>query len=430
MEIFRSGEGRAVSITVSGKMDAYWSDALSRELESCVSEGAREITLDLSDVSFISSAGLRVLLIYLKQMKAIKGALHFVNPSDKVRSIFDLSGLTHLLSSALGGTDAAAAIPDVPLPDHTGMYVAVSLREMEAGEIRHFPPPEGGRTTTYPQVRYPSTQMGFGIGAFGDAHSDVEQQFGEYLAAAGITVCVPTDGRNHPDYMIEDGVFVPVISVHSGMSVDAEFSRQLIFEASEQYRGIPLSSLALLALREAETPALAALIVAESASLIGASRKRSPALEGMAYAVSDVREQFSFTTEPSYEHCTTVICALFSATASPVLRPLDPGARCHGHAHAVVFPHRPLPEGEIDPQDVIRSLFDHATVRNVLHMMYDDRNPIRSMESEFLRGSIWIHPLRGIPGQEGPSRASSSSRKVGTDDPAAEEHGVAGGNAC
>lgn len=397
MEIRRRGEGRTVHVSVSGKMDAYWSDALSRELESCLADGARDITLDMEEVSFISSAGLRVLLIYLKQMKAVKGTLHFVNPSEKVRSIFDLSGLTHLLSAAMGGMANQTALPDAPLPDHTGMYVTVPLRDVMPGEITAYTPRQGGGIIEYPQVRYPATTMGFGIGAFGDASNEVAQQFGEYLAAAGITVCVPTDGRNHPDYMIEDGVFVPVISVHEGVVFRAEFSRQLNFAASEHYRGIPLSSLALLALREAETPAVAALIIAECASLIGAGRKRAPMYDHHAYEVPEVRDHFSFTTEPSFERSTVVVCGLFSAQASPRLRPLDPEARCHGHAHAAVFSHRPLPDGVFDSGEFIRTLFDFATVHTVLHLMHDGRNPMRSVESEFIRGAMWLHPLAAAP---------------------------------
>lgn len=397
MEIRRSGEGRTVSVTVSGKMDAYWSDALSRELEGCVTEGAREIELDLAGVSFVSSAGLRVLLIYLKQMKTIKGALRIVNPSEKVRSIFDLSGLTHLLSAAMGDVGADDTIPSVPLPDHTGTYVTVMRREVEAGAVELHPAREIGPEESYPQVRYPATQMGFGIGAFGDEGSGVERQFGEYLSVGGITVCVPTDGRDHPDYMIEDGVFVPTITVYSGVSVRAEFSQQVNFEASEQYRGVPLSSLALLALRESGSEAAAALIVTESAALIGARRTRSPLLDRDPFGVPSVREHFSFTTEPSYERCTTVICALFSTSRDPMLRPVDPASRCWGHAHAAVFSHRPLPDGVIDAGEYVRTLFDYSTVHSVLHMMHDARNPMRSAESEFIRGAMWIHPLRGLP---------------------------------
>ncbi len=401
MEIRRTGSGRAVTVHVSGKMDAYWSDALSRELESCLSDGAREIGLDLADVSFISSAGLRVLLIYLKQMKTIKGRLQFLNPSEKVRSIFDLSGLTHLLTAAMGGGTVDAVIPATPLADHTGMYTIVPMGEVAPGIVTEFAPPGAGAEKSYPQVRYPSTRMGFGIGVFGDTAGETDEHFGEYLAAAGITVCVPTDERSHPDYMIEDGVFVPVISVYSGVAVDAVFSKQLNFEVAEQYRGIPLSSLALLGLQEAETSAAAVLIIAESASLIGAQRKSSPTAGSDGFTVAEARERFSFTTEPSYEGSTAVICALVSLKKSPMLRPLDPASMCFGHAHAAVFSHKPLPDGEIDAQGFIRTLFDFGTVHSVLHLMYDDRNPMRSTESEFIRGSMWVHPLRGLP--DGPA---------------------------
>lgn len=405
MEIRRRGTGRVVTLAVAGKMDAYWSDMISRELEICVSGGARDITLDLSAISFISSAGLRVLLVYLKQMQSINGKLRFVNPSEKVRDLFDLSGLTHVLTTALGDHPSGDSIPGIPLPDHTGLYTVLPVitgdRNVAAGsteteETAGLYCYQGVQKTGekhFPVVRYPGTRMGFGLGAFDDTEVDSGHHFGEYLSAGGVTICVPTDGRNHPDYMIEDGVFVPSISVYSGVAVDARFTAQLNFEVTEHHRGVPLSSLALLTLRQAATPFAAALIIAETASLIGGQRISSPLSSVDMHDVREIRKHFSFTTDPTYRHNTAIICALFSTAASPLLRPITPEAVVHGHAHAAVLSHKPLPDGAIDPWTMIRTLFDYGSIHGVLHLMYDDRNPLRNMESEFLRGSMWVVPL-------------------------------------
>ena len=394
MEITRSVSGKHHILRVKGKLDAYWADALSSELETTVRTGASEISLNLAGVSFISSAGLRVLLLYLKQMRAINGVLRIVEPSEKVRDIFDLSGLTELLLHTAEDESVLRDDPMEPLPDGSGSFCLYPLGTVPRGRVDYHSPPDGS-TREYATLKLPAQRFGFGIGAFGDVESGVEQQFGEFLSAGGITICLPTDERNHPDYMIEDGVFVPSISLYSGMIADARFTTELRFEASEQLRGMPFSSLAQLAIDHAEGD-VAVLLIAESAALIGCSLRLSPVPNGFTWSVPGLREQFAFTTEPSYPRSVVVLCAVVSRTGAPYLRRLAPDAEVYGHAHAAVFPYRPLPSGKIDPDAFIRALVDEEHVQSVLHLMYDNRNALRSMESEFVRGAMFLHPLQNL----------------------------------
>ncbi|MCB2205302.1 STAS domain-containing protein [bacterium] len=391
MEIGRSVTGKHHTLQVKGKLDAYWSDALSTELENSVRSGATEIVLDLADVSFISSAGLRVLLLYLKQMRAINGVLRIDNPSDKVRNIFDLSGLTELLLRTSGDESARQDDPMEELEDGCGSFCLYPIHEEEPGQAAYYPAPSGS-LSEYPSLKLPSTHFAFGIGSFGDVDAGVEQQFGEFLSAGGITVCLPTDERNHPDYMIEDGVFVPSISLYSGMVVEARFAKEIRFEASEERRGMSFSRLAQLALDQCGDHA-GLLILAEAASLIGCSLRRSPVPDGFQWELPGLREQFAFTTEPSYPRSMVVLSAVVSRQELPYLRRLAPNRNVFGHAHAAVFSYRPLPAGQVDPVRFIRSLFDEEQTQTVLHLLYDARNTLSSNESEFVRGSMFVHPL-------------------------------------
>ena len=399
MDIIRSGTGKFPSLRVSGKLDAYWSDALSGELEACVRKGAQNIELNLSNISFISSAGLRVLLVYIKQMRAINGRLRIVEPSEKVREIFDLSGLTDLLlhedDTSRSEEDAE---PMTQTSDGTALY-----RRTVSGDVRHgvlevFLPPDGN-ALQYPQTKFPSTRIGVGIGAFGDVGSGVERQFGEFLAAGGIAVCVPTDRQRHPDYMIEDGVFIPTVSVYSGLSAEASWSEEIRFETVEGRRGVPLSTLVGIALEGKKAAAI--LVIAETASLIGTTIKRSPATAGLDFSVPGLREQFSFTTEPSWQKTASVTAGVVSRHSSALLRPLNPALDYHGHMHSAVFSYRPLPAARFDSNGFIRTLFDEENLHTVLHLMYDDRHILSSVESEFVRGTLFVSALEYMPAEEG-----------------------------
>ncbi len=396
MEIQRTVSGKSVLLDVSGKLDAYWSGALSQEIEACVHGGASSITLSLEHVDFISSAGLRVLLIWLKQMKAINGSFIISRPSPEVVSILDMSGLSELLLSSAGEDASEQLAPEKPFAEGRGKYTIVPLAEVAAGKLDIFQPAASaasGKSESFPLVRYPSSRLGIGIGAFGDIGSGSASRLGEYISACGVTVCLPTDGRGHPDYMTEDGVFVPSVSVYSGLAADAKFSHSILFEAADPNRGISLSDLAALALTSCNAPFAMLLMIAETAFLIGAALKTSPLDTPDPFSFPGVREHVSFTTEPSSENTVSVVCGVVSSAPRDFLRPLAAESGCQGHLHAISFSQRPLPSGLFDPQALIRKLFDEERIQSVFHLLTDDRHASAVSESEFLRGSIWVHPL-------------------------------------
>ncbi len=62
MELSVHPLGDAVSVHISGRLDNNWSNLLAQNLDQIVAEGARDLRIDLSDVNFISSAGIGVLV--------------------------------------------------------------------------------------------------------------------------------------------------------------------------------------------------------------------------------------------------------------------------------------------------------------------------------------------------------------------------------
>jgi len=383
--------GRNVALEINGMLDAYWSDSLSKELESHVRAGATAISLDLSRVRFISSAGLRVLLIYLKQMKAIDGVLSISAASAPVQSILDLTGLTDLFL-APKTVDRDDDIDGEPL-DVTDVTAVLYRLGEGADSVLLIHGAESGesKSADHPIFKYPSTCIGFGIGAFGGG----ERNFGEYLAAGGVTVCLPADGRNRADYMTEDGVFIPSITVYSGMLCETHFDTLLRFHAGERTNGIEMSRLAQLVLDQCDSTHAAFLLIGEAVYLIGAALRRSPVSMEDMFRWPEVREGFIFTAEPSHEHCTVAACGVVSRTPGPYFRKLSTSETLYGHVHAVAFSHRPLREGVVDPVRTIRELFDEEDLRGILHLVHDDRGSYQE-QSRFHHGALWIQPVSSV----------------------------------
>jgi hypothetical protein len=64
--------------------------------------------------------------------------------------------------------------------------------------------------------------------------------------------------------------------------------------------------------------------------------------------------------------------------------------------HAAVFAGRPLDDGPLDLDDEVARLVDGGTLRTVLHLVHDWRQPAGAGQSAFRRGACWVAPLEVI----------------------------------
>ena len=70
--------------------------------------------------------------------------------------------------------------------------------------------------------------------------------------------------------------------------------------------------------------------------------------------------------------------------------------RLFGHFHAAVFSYRPLPQRTVELGALVRGLFANHELRDVLHLLWDDRGEAGVGESAFVRGVGWIAPITQI----------------------------------
>lgn len=90
-----------------GSIDTTTSSDLEGTLMEGINQGMRWIILDLTDVRYISSAGIRVFIATAKTLKEKKGELRFSTPNKNVSDILRLSGLLKIFKVY---PDNAAAI--------------------------------------------------------------------------------------------------------------------------------------------------------------------------------------------------------------------------------------------------------------------------------------------------------------------------------
>jgi len=87
--------GSTLSVAVIGKLDMTTSAAFDSEMQL---DGVNRLVLDFNECHYVSSLGLRSILIAHKQMSAAKGTMTLINVSPEVYGIFDVTGLSKIIS--------------------------------------------------------------------------------------------------------------------------------------------------------------------------------------------------------------------------------------------------------------------------------------------------------------------------------------------
>ena len=81
-------------LVVRGELDAYSAPTLDAAVEKVLAQGAQRLVLDLGEVGFIDSSGLRSMIRARKQVGDEPAALRIRNPQPTTVRLLDITGLT------------------------------------------------------------------------------------------------------------------------------------------------------------------------------------------------------------------------------------------------------------------------------------------------------------------------------------------------
>lgn len=102
-------EGQTV-VSLSGRIDSTAAVDFEEKLIEKIDAGTQTMVVDFQNVQFISSAGLRVLLLAAKKVKPYGGKILLCNMSKDVREVFDISGFSSIFEIHENTSDAVKAI--------------------------------------------------------------------------------------------------------------------------------------------------------------------------------------------------------------------------------------------------------------------------------------------------------------------------------
>jgi anti-sigma B factor antagonist len=97
MEVKFNKQDNTLTVVISGNIDTVTAPELDAKLQENLAD-VKELILDFAAVDYISSAGLRVILMANQQLEDVDGSMTIKNVNEDVRDVFEMTGFDSLLN--------------------------------------------------------------------------------------------------------------------------------------------------------------------------------------------------------------------------------------------------------------------------------------------------------------------------------------------
>ena len=96
MKIEKKVDGTKLTVGLQGRLDTLTAPELDKEMQDGLN-GVTELVFDLTELEYVSSAGLRVLLAAQKVMNK-QGSMVVKNVNEQIMEVFEVTGFTDILT--------------------------------------------------------------------------------------------------------------------------------------------------------------------------------------------------------------------------------------------------------------------------------------------------------------------------------------------
>lgn len=96
MNITKKADGSSLTLALEGRLDTTTAPKLDAEIKASL-KGVTSLVLDMADLIYLSSAGLRVILAAQKQMNR-QGKMVVRNVNETIMEVFEVTGFTNIIT--------------------------------------------------------------------------------------------------------------------------------------------------------------------------------------------------------------------------------------------------------------------------------------------------------------------------------------------
>ncbi len=219
LEVSRQTRADAVLFTLRGRLDGPGAQVLDSALQDQAGP-ERLWIIDLQAVPYLSSAGLRILLKYVRQRQQARGEIILNAPNPDVQSVLEVTGMlpffrvTDHLAAAWAAASRENAQIELPL---AGRCATLQIPERGSGPVDVWTSVNGDRdpgradSRALPAepllLRGVDLPLGLGFGALGTEAGDQPElsAWGPLFVLPHLAAVLPADGYNQADFQIKPG---------------------------------------------------------------------------------------------------------------------------------------------------------------------------------------------------------------------------------
>jgi anti-anti-sigma factor len=437
MEIHTERITDILVLSLDGRLDAFGAAQLDEALKESMTKEDSVVLIDMANVSYLSSGGIRTLLAAEKQLKPRGGGIQLCSLQSYPLKVLAMAGFDQLFAiwptreaalkhvrALLSRREAKVAWDRLPTFTSRGARFTVLETSHDEAVLKVT---SDISKVLYARLgdedictrRFSETEYSIGLGALGESVSACAPYLGEMITIGGTMVWLPTDGHDTPDFLIAqrdtgevtiftgfnvalDGPFHDLIVMEradgQGMTIGDIYAA--IFEFAREHRPNfkGLLSLALWADLEA---------VYSSGVKISPIKKFAPANREMILHPDNIAQWFDLTTVPKHRGETMVSFGMGLDLQSDLssldrdainalfyLHPANVGNKqMLLHNHGVIFKHVPW-ERTSDLDEAIKHIVTEAEFIDMRHLL-DNTSVSRAVIGvSYIAEAVFEEPTR------------------------------------
>lgn len=417
MDVSVNVSGEVLAARCAGRMDTVGAREVETALRAAWTDAVRHVMLDLAATSYLSSAGLRVILAAHKRVSARGGELALCGVPPYAAQVLEVTGFGDAFPRYAQPADALRhwrqqaeehnietdwdRLPVEPL---TGGRLRVIQRRIAAPVVKvmgDIADVLHARVTPrqIASKKFFDTEYSIGFGGLGGRLQDYFSIMGEMITVGGTMVWLPTDGQDTPDFLIPKTDRGDVmIRTGYNVSIAGGFQELLEYE-SQASEGGTIAALyeelfAYARRRATDYRGLLGLaMVADMAAVLGSGIRKSavadfaPANGKLITDESNIGEWMECDRAPRQQDVTALIVGVGACLRDNLsgydaaqlnkvfyLHPANVGEKTQLlHNHCVMFKPMPFPARPVDLEDEIRRVVQEGEFLDMRHLLDNSR---------------------------------------------------------
>ncbi len=374
-------------VHLKGRLDGMSASEVQQQLDELIQQGERKLVVDMGEIVYLSSVGLRVFINAQKQLEKVDGGLIFYQLSDNIMEIFSLSGLDNYfpiikseeeLKALAGGAESQTECQTQKFDDLTVQYIT---KEAGPGKLSVIGSQDKLALAQYTesdvtQVKSCDVQFATGLAALGDNYDEYKDYFGEAMILNRSLFFYPAVKRPMVDFMLcmDEKASLQYQFLH-GFGFSGDYSAIISFETTHEFINLTDLTNHLFSITEANL--LGVVMLAESKGLWGMNLRQVPIVDNKPDEGKEIfdEENFSawmnFPVEPSdINHiiAATGIAVRDREKFAPEIKTLlGKGQSCHFHGG--VFEQEPLSKNVDQFESELNRVLTQMEVTKVQHLL-------------------------------------------------------------